>query len=79
MFIVVYYKLISLLFHTTSMSIGGSTGQVLGATSSIAAGVAVLPHTGVDSLTSLLPIVAITVGVVTLAVLVTTRIIRAFL
>lgn len=61
------------------MSIGGSTGQVLGATSNIAAGVAVLPYTGVNNLTSILPIVAIGVGTAVLLTFITTRIIRLFI
>jgi len=61
------------------MSIGGTTGQVLGASATIAAGVFVLPNTGINTLTSILPYVAITVGGIVLFTLVITRIVRAIL
>ena len=60
------------------MSIGGSSGQILGASTSIAAGVTVLPYTGINSLNSILPIVAIGVGITILSALIITRIIRIF-
>lgn len=58
------------------MSIGGSTGQVLGASTSIAAGVAVLPYTGVNTLSSILPLVSIGVGCAVLVTFIITRIVR---
>ncbi|OGK20216.1 hypothetical protein A3C23_03215 [Candidatus Roizmanbacteria bacterium RIFCSPHIGHO2_02_FULL_37_13b] len=58
------------------MSIGGFSGQVLGASTSMAAGVMILPYTGINTLSAILPIVAIGVGFAVLCTLIVTRIIR---
>lgn len=50
---------------------------MLGASVSIAAGVAYLPKTGVEELYSVLPIVSVVVGVAVLSTLIITRIVRA--
>lgn len=70
----IYFDVFS--YIELNMSIGGSTGQVLGASTGVVAGVAMLPYTGTDSLSAILPMVAIATGVIVLCTFVATRFIR---
>ena len=57
-------------------AIGGSTSQVLGSTTAVAAGVAVLPETGTNPVARLMVIIVIGLGSVSLLSFVLTRILK---
>ena len=54
------------------------TGQVLGASTAVVAGVAILPDTGGSLLSLLLPVTAIACGSIILFSLLVTRIVKKF-
>lgn len=60
------------------MSTTGITGQVLGATATIAGAIYVLPNTGVFQYAFILPCIAIIIGSTVLFSLIITRLIRLF-
>ncbi len=60
------------------MSTNDSTGQVLGASTALVSGIAVLPNTGDNILASGLALLAISLGVIVLASFVTSRLIKKF-
>ena len=59
-------------------AIGGPTGQVLGATTAVASGVAVLPAAGQSVLGQILAYAAIIVGVAVLTSHIATRLIQRY-
>jgi hypothetical protein len=59
-------------------AIGGPSGQVLGATTAIASGVAILPATGQSWLGQLLSYAAIIVGSLVVISHITTRVIKRY-
>ncbi|KKQ37883.1 MAG: hypothetical protein US53_C0007G0022 [Candidatus Woesebacteria bacterium GW2011_GWA1_37_7] len=60
-------------------AIGGSTSQVLGATTAVAAGVAVLPDTGVNPVARLMVLMVISFGSLSLLSFLVTRIVKRFI
>ena len=60
-------------------AIGGSTSQVLGATTAVAAGVAVLPDTGVNPVARLMVLIVISLGSLSLVSFLVTRIVKRFI
>lgn len=64
---------------SVAMSETTSVGQVLGASTSLAGGIAFLPGTGGGIVPKILPLMAITLGTISLLSFITTRLIKKVL